>query len=496
MEDHVGIKKLQLHLSKPQGFRVTSFQVSRAGPELCEVRFVCRDETGGGLPDARFLQRAHLGRADFSAELASCNGGAADGLCIVGVPYATGDRGEVERAGRSDADDEGVRRIARLRCRFCHHPFTAAGNDLAVRAMPSGRWDDCIEDMVCYDGPRVVPMLARDVNFARPGRCLMAQAEVLLHPLDVVRGAVAVVDGPAAATGGGEEVGMPAEPGEGLRWQSLECARCDLPVGRLAAVPDGQRGGSGGGVAVEEGRGLLLLKHCVLGDDVSEDAGGDGAGDDDAGSDDPEAARVETSTEGEGSAPRPAGTVGVSRGPAPPPGPACPAPPCVFRSRTAIKWVMGEISHFSERDGCARFILSARGRSTAAPRGALTLVLMKMDGLVSTSGGSKPCRAHRVAFREESREEAERRDEEERRDESSDSGAPPPPPKEGAADGGEEGTAAPRKMMKTGAKVPARVLDVSYAEYRAARERLLETAWAGASSEKLDPRGFAFSYLF
>ena len=488
MEDHVWIKKLQLHLSKPQGFRVTNFHVARAGPESCEVRFACRDETGSGLPDAHFLQRAHLGRADFSAELASCTGEtAADGLCVVGVPYGTGDRGEVDRAGRVDADDEGVRLVARLRCRFCRHPFTPAGRGLAVRAMPSGRWDECIEDMICYDGPRAVPALARDVNFARPGRCLMSQVEVLLHPRDVVAGAVAVVDvGPAAAASGGE-FGMPAEPGEGLGWRSLECARCDLPLGRLATLPDGLHGESkieSGGVANEQERGLLLLKHCVLGDDIS-----DLVRDDDDGPHSDGGDGAESSAKGEGSVGLAGTTVGLS----------CPPPPCVFRNRTAIKWLMGEMSHFNDRDGCARFILSARGRSPAAPGGALTLVLVKMDGLVSTSGGSKPCRAHRVAFREESRQEAERRDEEERRDEAtSDLGSPPPEVVAGGGDDGEErAAAASRKMMmKTAAKVPARLLEVSYAEYRGVRERLLMTAWAGASSRRLDPRGFTFSYLF
>lgn len=510
MEDHVGIKKLQLHLSKPRGFKVTSFQVSRAGPELCEVRFVCGDETGSGLPDARFLQRAHVGRADFSAELASCTGKAVDGLCVVGVPYGTGDQGEVDRAGRDDADDEGVQRIARLRCRFCRHPLTppassAAGRGLAVRAMPSGRWDECIEDMICYDGPQAVPLLAGDVNFARPGRCLMARVEVLLHPQDVVRGAVTVVDDhpDPAGSGSGGEFGMPVETDEGLGWRGLECARCDLPLGRLATLPDGHDESGG---AAEEGRGLLLLKHCVLGDDVSAGVGNDARDDtnDGDGEEGPEAAlsggdggggRIESSTKGEGevSASRLARrTVGLS-------GTAA-LGPCVFLNRTAIKWVMGEMSHFNERDGCARFILSARGRSPAAPGGALTLVLMKTDGLVSTSGDSKPRRAHRVALREESRREAEMKDAEERRDQAEDGAAARGPPGAGTAgdgDGGGEGCAASRNAnTKTAAKVPARGLEVSYAEYRAVRERLLEAAWAGAPSQKLDPRGFAFSFLF
>ena len=443
------------------------------------MRLVCRDGTGKGLPDAKFLQRASLGRRDFSPELATCAAGEpADSVCVVRVPYGT-DRGGADshhhhhlrdqeeeeeeedgacRRGDDEADDEGVRHIARLRCRFCGHPFTPAGKALAVRAMPSGRWDECIEDMICFDGPQAVPVLARDVNFARAGRCLMAQVEVLLHPGDVVRGAVKTsanggVSPPAAAAAAAGAV-SDTGPEEGRGWRGLECARCDLPLGRLATVEDGHDRSTGNDNVAEEDRGLLLLKHCVLGDDVSAAVGQDGGA--------PLAAKGDEND-------------GPSCPPSPPPLPPHPAPsssPRVFENRTAIKWVMGEMAHYNERDGCARFIVSARGRSPAAPGGSLTLVLTKTDGLVSVSGGDRPARAHRVKFREESRREAERRDEEER-----------------GAGGGKEPAA-------TAAKVPARVLEVSYGEYRAVRDRIVGAAWAGASCVALDPRGYTQSYLF
>lgn len=506
LEDHVGIKKLQLHVSKPPGLKVTSFQVSRAGPEQCEVRFSCGDDGESGLPAARFRQLAHLGRADFDAELASCSDEAADGMCVVRIPYgmdhAAEHHWEEGEAGGGEADGEGVHHVTRLRCRFCKHPFTPAGRGLSVSMMPSGRWDECIEDMICFDGPQAVPMLAREVNFARPGRCLMAQVEVLLHPRDLIQGAVVVVDGsPATAAAERTASSMPVEPAEDLGWRSLECARCDLPLGRPATLVDGYDSSR----AAEEDRGLLLLKHCLLGDGIGSDGENDDARDVKDGADAQNEASggggVESNTRGKGSASERLLAVDSSGAPpsppplSPPPLPPPSSPPfpprlarCVFENRTAIKWLMGEMAHYSERDGCARFIVSARGRRPAAPGGSLSLVLMKKNCLVSVDGGSKPGWAHRVWFREESCEEAERADEAERREEESE-----PSPAQGVATGGGgEGESG----GKTAAEVPARMLEVSYAEYRAVRERLLGTAWASASTFKLDPRGYTYSWLF
>ncbi|CAM9589057.1 unnamed protein product [Scytosiphon promiscuus] len=514
LEDHAGIKKLQLYLSKPRGLKVTRFQVSRVGPEVCEVRFVCRDESGTGRPDARFLQRALLGRRGFHPDQASCSGEAPDDLCVVGVPYRTDDDDFSPSecvgggSGSGDLDDEGVPRVARLRCRFCGHLVTPAGKGLAVRAMPTGRWDECIEDMICFDGPQAVPMLSGDVNFARPGRCLMAQVEVLLHPRDIVPGAVVLNEDPAEAVSReetGDSGGFPAESEEGPQWRSLECARCDLPLGRPAAPRTGLDGGGGfGGGVSKEDRGLLLLKHCLLGDDLG--GSGNDLGDDDNACDVTGGGKKQQATDGggggDGDGGRGTTTTGEGsgsgqQGSGPSGSPVSLAPlPTVFEHRTTITWLMGEMSFFNERDGCARFIVSARGRSPAAPCGSLSLVLAKMNSLVSVDGGSKPVRAHRIAFREESQEEAERADEEETwgDQEAEASPSPPPLPSRGeAAAGGGEGGA---RAGKTAAKVPARALEVSYGEYAAVRERLRRAAWAGAPYCKLDPRGYSYSYLF
>ncbi|CAM9958554.1 unnamed protein product [Ectocarpus sp. 4 AP-2014] len=476
LEDHIGIKKLQLYLSKPPGFEVTKFQVSRVGVELCEVRFVCRDAAGRGLPDAQFLQRVDVGREDFDGDRASCSAEATESMCVVGVPYSgtASGRGVEEEAESDGLDDEGLQCVSCLRCRFCKHPITPAGRVLAVRAMPSGRWDECIEDMICYDGPQAVPMLARDVNFARPGRCLMAQAEVLLHPRDVIRGALTVAD----ARGGAISM-VPEE--DDLEWRGVDCARCDLPLGRPATSPIGHDNSS------PESVGLLLLKHCLLGDGDGDGGGGIGGGgggqcgasDAKGGGDEQEAAR------GNGSGTGSATEGGLARGPLEmTAGSPEKKPLRVFENRTAIKWLQREMTHYNERDGCARFILSAKGRSPAAPGGSLSLLLVKMNSLVSVDGSSKPGRAHRVAFREESLEEAERAEEEERRGFASEAS----PPRDGAAEGG--------GLEKTAAKVPARLLEVSYGEYATVRQRLLGTAWAGAPWRKLDSRGYSYSYLF
>lgn len=454
------------------------------------MKFLCGDDAESGPHAARFRLLAHLGRADFIAELASCSDEAADSVCVIRIPYGidhpADHGGEEDEAGGGEADDEGVDHIACLRCRFCKHPFTPPGKGLAVRPMPSGRWDECIEDMMCFNGPQAVPMLAQDVNFARPGRCLMSQMVVLLHPRDVIRGAVTTVGGsPSTVAVEGTAFSMQTESAEDLGWRSLECARCDLPLGRPATWADGYDS-----KAAEQVHGLLLLKHCLLGDNI--DVGGENndACDVKDGADAQEAASGggggggESSTRGECSSSERLPAVDSLGAPASP----RPLSRCVFENRTAIKWLMAEMVQFSERDGCARFIVSAKGRSPAAPGGSLSLVLVKRNCLVSVNGNSKPGWAHRVCFREESREEAEQADAQERRGEEPE----PKPAQGGAAVGDGKG----ERGGKTAAKVSARVLEVAYGEYRAVRERLLGTAWASAYTPKLDPRGYTYSWLF
>lgn len=469
VEDQTAIKKLQLHLATPPGYHVTNARVSCVGPELCEVRLVCHDETVHDRADIVLLQRAELGRENFAAEQSSFEGDVAGGLCVVRVPYGVDSakddpsggvlfEGDGD-AGSGDVDDEGVSRVARIRCRFCGHPLTSAEQSLVVRAMPSGRWDDCIEDMICFDGPSAVPMLAREVNYANAGRCLMGHAEVLLHSRDVIPGAVALVDGlspPPAECKHREDTLLNRVGGDGEEWRSVECARCELPLGRPAALADGRNSG--------EGTGFLLLKHCLFGDELS-------------------TADDTRNTEGDGAL----GMGSICDGAVTVVSSAATRPSChVFTNRTAIKWLMGEMEYSKQADGCARFIVTARGRSRVAPGGCLSLLLVGMRSRVSVDGSRKPRRAHRIAFREQSQDEAERADEAE--------GQEVPDSKS------EAGATGLGDLLNRRARVPARVLEMSYGEYCAVRRRLLDAAWASSTVDarlaKCDSRGYRYSYLF
>lgn len=468
---------------------------------ICEIHLRFRDVSGSGLPDSHVRQIANLGREEFDLRGLKVEGKVAGDLCVVRVSYgpaSTGGRdsggGHVNNGfgvggGSSNVDDEGVLRIARVRCRFCGHPFTSAGggNGLTVRAMPSGRWDDCIEEMICYDGPSATPMLARDVNYASPGRCLMGQTEVLLHSRDIVEGAVALVGDPAveeaaavtaaaAVDGHGKQLPpMERDSGPSIEedgqdlWRSVECARCDLPLGRPATLTDERNDA--------EGRGFLLLKHCLLADEVNA-AGGDSRGDDEEGKEIAGetgfAGRREGAVSGAGGAGESARS--VSR---------------VFENRTVISWLMGEMEYSNLVDGCTRYIVAARGRARTAPAACLSLLLMGTHNLVSEDGGKRPRQAHRIGFREESREQAEKAQEDEEEGAGGSQGGEADP----AEGNGDVGKGA------TEARVPARVLEVSYGEYGKVRRRLLETAWVSSATvaatlSTLDSRGYSYSYLF
>lgn len=491
-------------MSKPSGFRVNGLEAVGVGGPVCKFRIRCRDNSGKGLPDIWLLQIVDLGRDDYDLNRFSFDNEADDDLCVVVVHYGEesvgggrdngghggSDCGVTDESGGAETDgldDEGVSRVAGVTCRFCGHPFTErGGNGLTVRAMPSGRWDDCIEDMICYDGPSATPMLARDVNYARPGRCLMGHAEVLLHSRDLIKGAVAVVDDPgAAAAKAVDGDGKPSPPrldgssdasidedGPDL-WRSIECARCDLPLGRPATPMDGSNDA--------EGRGFLLLKHCLLADEVGAATGGGGGScseeDSDVGKVAGKVGLAQKRGEGAVSTSAEGGVRSIPR---------------VFANRTVITWLMGEMGHSNLVDGCTRFILAARGRARSAPAGCLSMLLAGTHNRVSENGEQKPRRAHKIGFREESRELAEKAHEDEEK-------------RPGGAQGGqasaEGGDGDVGRGAAVTARVPARVLEVSYGEYGMVRRRLLETAWVLAETvaaplSALDSRGYSYGYLF
>ena len=120
------------------------------------------------------------------------------------------------------------------------------------------------------------------------------------------------------------------------------------------------------------------------------------------------------------------------------------------------------------------------------------MLLAGTHNRVSENGEQKPRRAHKIGFREESRELAEKAHEDEEK-------------RAGGAQGGQAGAEGGDGDVGRGAavtaRVPARVLEVSYGEYGTVRRRLLETAWVLAETvaaplSALDSRGYSYGYLF
>lgn len=471
---------LQVHLSKPFGYKIVlSPKVSRVGPEECEIRALCHDGSGRGRPNKFLLQRANLGRADFDEHRASLDdGGGPEGVVfVVRVPYGSCNLGEsngvlrkrwqdIDEGSSEKPDDEDVSIIGRLRCRFCGHCFTADGRGMEVRAMPSGRWDECIEDLICFDGPSAVTMLAREVNFANQGRCLMGKSEVLIHWGDVLPGVLAFGDGSSSLDG--KEIQREQKQvrdgelqGEG---QTLVCSRCELHVGRpsMLTVEHGERKGD---------LGVVLLKHTILGDDLTEQNGTDGNNANDS-------VKIPNGKNLRGGHQQ----LGVRSEE------EASSRAIVFEGRTVIKWLMGEMENANDAYGCARFVVAARGHHRATSAGCLSLLLVATHNLVSVSGERKPHRAHRVGFREESGKEAAMA-----LDEQGCDGHDSPH--------GDFGKEAPEVSINRAAGVRARVLYVSYDEYRALRRQLAEAEWASKWTVNvplamLDHRGYKFSYLF
>jgi hypothetical protein len=94
-------------------------------------------------------------------------------------------------------------------CRFCLAPISRPGKVKRALPLPSGRFDEVIDDMICFEGPTATPMTAREVSYGQVGRCLVGETSLLLHNADVVEGSVNLED------------------------SKLTCGRCQSPVGML-----------------------------------------------------------------------------------------------------------------------------------------------------------------------------------------------------------------------------------------------------------------------
>lgn len=458
VEQQTGIGHFQLYFSKPPGWDVHRVLAIRDGPGICKVEFTCEREGedgksgGNGLQEVSFSQRVNLGRDDFDAGQTKYISVIALNVINFRIPFGlshtdvTSGEGALGVTG-SSIDNE-VSRVVRLRCRFCGVALTRPEKVLTVRALPSGRWDDCIEDMICFDGPSAVPMLARDATFARPGLCLTRNAEVLLHQQDVIPGAVAHREEeqypePDAGCEDSEAAGVRTH----VLGRPLECARCDFPLG-FVSPPALQQDDKDHGKDGAQERGFFLLKHCLLGDDAS-DSGEGGMLDGDASS---------THLPEQGANP-------------------------VFAGATSVSWLMEEIEFALEVDRYCRFTLTVAGCSRAESATCLDLLVMTIHSLVSDAADKKPRRAFRVAFRESSLRQVEQDEQEKKRN------APRPPEDRG------EGNLGTLKASSS------RTLVLTRREYREVRQELLEAAWASAGSvdlsyHKLDRRGYRISYLF
>jgi HECT-like Ubiquitin-conjugating enzyme (E2)-binding len=53
--------------------------------------------------------------------------------------------------------------VTALLCRFCSARLTVDGALKRALPLPSGRFDDVIDEMICFEGATAVPMTAREV---------------------------------------------------------------------------------------------------------------------------------------------------------------------------------------------------------------------------------------------------------------------------------------------------------------------------------------------
>ncbi|CAM9780898.1 unnamed protein product, partial [Choristocarpus tenellus] len=213
LEERTRIQIFQLNFSKPIGWATPEWEVVREAPGCCRVRFTCCSPVLEDplLPPEPLLGSViEMGRDDFVLAGAAVTSPDASSVFSVQIPYCdamqhplppTVRNGGSSRRGNSDIW-EGGQSVANVCCRFCGHGLThprlgAVGRGLRVVQLPLGRWDECIDDMFCFDGPSAIPMLGKDAAADKVGQCLLGDSFVLLHEVDCVPGTIL----PAAAVG-------------------------------------------------------------------------------------------------------------------------------------------------------------------------------------------------------------------------------------------------------------------------------------------------------
>lgn len=243
LEKQVNIGVYQLYIAVPKDWTVTSSRVFSDAEKCCSVTISCQDTEGAG----RDLLKNFLIEEAFDPSTATV---VVHSDCVaIRLPFESllpGSVAAIEAESMSTSSSTGGRdasiQVASLRCRYCGAQFTRAGALSRTLPLPSGRFDDIIDEMVCFEGATAVPMTAREVTYARRGTCLVGETFVLVHMHDIE-------DDTLAGASQGD---------------SLRCARCETPVGTVAASDS-----IGKTTEHAPGRlGAVLLKHRLLGEAI------------------------------------------------------------------------------------------------------------------------------------------------------------------------------------------------------------------------------------
>ncbi|CAM9569445.1 unnamed protein product [Chrysoparadoxa australica] len=347
---HIGAN--QLYLSKPAGWPVVdgSAACKQLADDCCLVTFVCLDGHGADRRKVGFRVVVQLkGRFDVGSARIQVN----HDCVVVRVPCPAEARA-VEHGGEEEID---VPELTGVTCRFCQHVLVSAGSLNKVLPLPSGRFDEVIDDMICFEGHRAVPMTAREVSIAQAGRCLVGDTFVLLHEQDMA----------PAALDEGEEVSVDDEG------RPVYCGRCGTRLGSS----------SPGSTAV-------LMKHRILG------IGSIGSK--------PEAeaaarVAVEKIQAGPGEDEAVEALGELLKQVMPQPGGAslqrC-VPGQAFADITTQQWLMKELLRECEVERCYRFLVQSRGSKSRH----LKVTVISPRCRVSLGGRGLPVQALKVSYHE------------------------------------------------------------------------------------------------
>ncbi len=158
--------------------------------------------------------------------------------------------------------------VAQLKCRLCgieFLPSSTSSSPLRVFQLPSGHFDDIVDDMICFEGPTAVPMTAREVAFARKGLLLMGDSFCLLHPSDTHVGMIDTTTVVKNVEEGEEEQ---SDEGPEREWhmdsiqKMARCGRCNYWLGDVIPTPYQEGSESAASTEIHAAEGGGGKKHC------------------------------------------------------------------------------------------------------------------------------------------------------------------------------------------------------------------------------------------